>query len=97
LGEIAQRGDRRLPLSRLVGKSGRELLRRRAQRRQAGGAAGGNGEAYVTLGLVAELPVSLKGIVGPVSPITRRNHARSPAAEAFLGILRSVARELHAR
>ena len=51
---------------------------------------------YANLGLIAELPVSLKGIVGPVAVITRRNYARSPAADAFLAILRSAAREMHA-
>lgn len=49
---------------------------------------------YSKLGLLAELPVSLKGILGPVALVTRRNHARSPAAESFLGRLREVAQEL---
>ena len=52
---------------------------------------------YAKLGLLAELPVSLKGILGPVALVTRRNHARSPAAESFLALLRSVAQELHKR
>lgn len=52
---------------------------------------------YARLGLLAEVRLSLKGILGPVALITRRNHARSPAAETFLGMLRSVAHELHAR
>jgi len=50
---------------------------------------------YAKLGLLAELRVSLKGILGPVALVTRRNHARSPAAESFLATLRAVARELH--
>jgi len=50
---------------------------------------------YAKLGVLAELGVSLKGILGPVALVTRRNHARSPAAEAFLGVLRAVAHELH--
>lgn len=49
---------------------------------------------YAKLGLLAELPVSLKGILGPVALVTRRNHARSPAAESFLALLRNVAQEL---
>lgn len=49
---------------------------------------------YAKLGLLAELPVSLKGILGPVALVTRRNHARSPAAESFLALLRTVAKEL---
>jgi DNA-binding transcriptional LysR family regulator len=50
---------------------------------------------YAKLGLLAELRVSLKGILGPVALLTRRNHARSPAAESFLAMLRLVAAELH--
>ena len=49
---------------------------------------------YAKLGLLRELSVSLKGILGPVALVTRRNHARSPAAEAFLATLRQVAAEL---
>lgn len=52
---------------------------------------------YAKLGLLAELNVSLKGILGPVALVTRRNHVRSPAGEAFLGLLRAVAQELHGR
>jgi DNA-binding transcriptional LysR family regulator len=50
---------------------------------------------YAKLGLLAELNVSLKDILGPVALVTRRNHARSPAAESFLALLRGVAQELH--
>jgi DNA-binding transcriptional LysR family regulator len=50
---------------------------------------------YARLGVLAEVGVSLKGILGPVALVTRRNHARSPAAEAFLHELRTVAHELH--
>ena len=50
---------------------------------------------YARLGLLAELNVSLKDILGPVALVTRRNHARSPAAESFLSLLRGVAQELH--
>jgi DNA-binding transcriptional LysR family regulator len=50
---------------------------------------------YAKLGLLAELKVSLKGILGPVALVTRRNHARSPAAEGFIALLRGVAQELH--
>ena len=49
---------------------------------------------YARLGLVRELPVSLKGILGPVALVTRRNHAHSPAAHAFVRALRGVAAEL---
>jgi len=49
---------------------------------------------YGGLGMLVELKVSLKGILGPVALVTRRNHARSPAAENFIGTLRAVAREL---
>ena len=49
---------------------------------------------YAKLGLIAELGVSLKGILGPVALVTRRNHARSPAAETFLADLRLIAGEL---
>ena len=52
---------------------------------------------YAKPGPLAELDVSLKGILGPVALLTRRNQARSPAAEVFVGVLRSVAHELHAR
>jgi hypothetical protein len=38
---------------------------------------------------------SLKGILGPVALMTRRNPARSPAADSFLATLRQVAQELH--
>jgi len=50
---------------------------------------------YAKLELVAELPVSLKGILGPVALMTRRNPVRSPAADSFLATLRQVAQELH--
>jgi len=50
---------------------------------------------YAKLGVLAELSVSLKGILGPVALVTRRNHARSPAADSFLALLRGVAQELH--
>ena len=49
---------------------------------------------YAKLGLLVELPVSLKGILGPVALVTRRNHARPPAAETLLVALRRVAAEL---
>jgi DNA-binding transcriptional LysR family regulator len=49
---------------------------------------------YAKLGLLVELPVSLKGILGPVALVTRRNHARAPAAETLLVALRRVAAEL---
>ena len=52
---------------------------------------------YAKLGLLAELNVSLKDILGPVALVTRRNQARSPAAEGFLGLLRTVAQELHGK
>lgn len=49
---------------------------------------------YARLGLVREVKVSLRGILGPVALVTRRNHAGTPAASAFLSTLRAVAREL---
>jgi DNA-binding transcriptional LysR family regulator len=54
----------------------------------------GTARYYAKLGLMRELPLSLAGILGPVALVTRRNHARSPAADAFVGALRRVAAEL---
>ena len=49
---------------------------------------------YTSLKLVQSLEVSLEGILGPVALMTRRNHGRSAAAEAFIDLLKQVAKEM---